>query len=173
VRYATGDAPAVAKAKPATPAPVATPVPTSAAADADEEEGEEEDDILPVAKWPSPTSIAGADVILKGVPKDKIAHIFKEMAKAVVKMDTNSFFLVPVTEDVAPDYFSVISKPMDMGSIQMKIGRNMYKSLSALEEDIYRMLHNATVYNPPGDVVYEVRRTYQNMDCCTCFCLLI
>lgn len=155
LRYAAGDTPTPAKALTAVTAVVVASPATAQAAE--EEEEEEEDPILPVTKWPSVASIAGAEMNLQGVPKDKVLHIFQDMAKAIIKMDTNKWFLVPVTEDVAPDYFSVISKPMDIESIRRKISRHMYKSLAALEADFYLMFHNATVYNPPGDEVYEVR----------------
>lgn len=155
-RLVQGDAPPAAASASKSPTPAAAAPAAAAPEEGEEEEEEEEDPIPPVAQWPSAASIAGSDLSLQGVSKDKYNSIFKEMAKAMIKMDTNMWFLVPVTEDVAPDYFSVVKKPMDMGSIQNKIGRNMYKSLSAFEQDIYLMLHNATIYNPPGDEVFEV-----------------
>jgi hypothetical protein len=62
-----------------------------------------------------------------------------------------------VTEAVAPNYFSVIRRPMDVSTIKRKVSFGSYASLTEFEEDIYLMLHNATVYNKPGDFVYNVR----------------
>jgi len=111
--------------------------------------------MLPVSEWPCAESVTGDAINLEGVPKTKVVAIYQEIMDAIMKIDFMNTFLSPVTEAVAPGYFSVIKQPMDISTIRSKIKRGMYKSLSALEEDIYRMLHNATVFNKPGDLCYN------------------
>lgn len=45
-------------------------------------------------------------------------------------------FREPVTEDIAPDYHSVISQPMDLGTIRAKLAAGEYTSPAHANADI-------------------------------------
>jgi len=139
--------------------------------------------ILPVAQWPVvvPPESQSSPV---SVSDEALRKILNDMVTNVAKLDKQLLFGEPVrlqwywspfviavlwlylsvcvslcfqvTEAVAPNYFSVIKQPMDISTIRRKVSFGSYSSLTELEEDIYRMLHNATVYNKPGDFVYTV-----------------
>ncbi|VUZ53917.1 unnamed protein product, partial [Hymenolepis diminuta] len=43
--------------------------------------------------------------------------VLSELHRLFVKRDHKGIFARPVTEDIAPNYFSFISNPMDLGTI--------------------------------------------------------
>ncbi|KAI3409406.1 uncharacterized protein J3R85_019345 [Psidium guajava] len=53
-----------------------------------------------------------------------------------------------------PDYFSIISKPMDLGTIKSKLERNMYHGTEDFAADVRLTFSNAMCYNPPGNQVH-------------------
>ena len=127
--------------------------------------------IPPVAEWPRllPSSPSSAGVPKLTAPRDKINLVLRDAIKGLVALDTNSLFLVPVTEAIAPGYFKVIKNPMDLSTMQAKATRGMYHgphgpqpnawaygALSALEKDLCTMLTNATLYNKCGEYVHNV-----------------
>ncbi|KAJ1938266.1 hypothetical protein GGF37_004875, partial [Kickxella alabastrina] len=72
-------------------------------------------------------------------------------------------FLEPV-DPVAmncPDYFSVITEPMDLSTIKSKLEGEMYASPLEFESDMRLMLRNCYAYNPPGHPVHEAGRALE------------
>jgi E1A/CREB-binding protein len=57
-----------------------------------------------------------------------------------------------------PDYFEVIKKPMDLGSIRKKLENGCYHSLEEFEGNVHVTFDNAMVYNPEGSVVYNMAK---------------
>ncbi|KAF8018908.1 hypothetical protein BT93_H3719 [Corymbia citriodora subsp. variegata] len=53
-----------------------------------------------------------------------------------------------------PDYFSIISEPMDLGTIKSKLEKNMYHGTEEFAADIRLTFSNAMCYNPPGNQVH-------------------
>ncbi|XP_056175495.1 transcription factor GTE12-like isoform X2 [Syzygium oleosum] len=53
-----------------------------------------------------------------------------------------------------PDYFSIISEPMDLGTIKSKLEKNMYRGTEEFAADIRLTFSNAMCYNPPGNQVH-------------------
>ncbi|KAL1834057.1 transcription factor GTE9 [Daucus carota subsp. sativus] len=47
-----------------------------------------------------------------------------------------------------PDYFSVISKPMDLGTVRAKLQKNMYFTVAEFKDDVRLTFSNAMLYNP-------------------------
>ncbi|KAG8385361.1 hypothetical protein BUALT_Bualt03G0035100 [Buddleja alternifolia] len=54
-----------------------------------------------------------------------------------------------------PDYFSIITKPMDLGTIKRKLEDNMYIGAEGFAADVRLTFHNAMLYNPPGNEVHN------------------
>ncbi|KAJ0726324.1 putative chromatin remodeler Bromodomain family [Helianthus annuus] len=52
------------------------------------------------------------------------------------------------------DYHSIISNPMDLGTIKCKLARNVYESALAFAYDVRLTFQNAMVYNGKGSAVY-------------------
>eukprot|EP00980_Cylindrotheca_fusiformis_P006205 scaffold1327_cov124-Cylindrotheca_fusiformis.AAC.9 len=57
-----------------------------------------------------------------------------------------------------PDYFEVIKKPMDLGTIRKKLENNCYHSLEDFEQNVHLTFDNAMMYNPEGSVVYNMAK---------------
>ncbi|KAK9067358.1 hypothetical protein SSX86_014685 [Deinandra increscens subsp. villosa] len=53
-----------------------------------------------------------------------------------------------------PDYFNVIKKPMDLGTIKAKLGSGNYSSPFQFLADVRLTFSNAMTYNPPGNDVH-------------------
>jgi E1A/CREB-binding protein len=57
-----------------------------------------------------------------------------------------------------PDYFEVIKKPMDLGTIRRKLENGCYHSLDTFEHHVHLTFDNAMMYNPEGSVVYNMAK---------------
>lgn len=69
-------------------------------------------------------------------------------------------FSMPVdpVELKIPDYFSVISKPMDLGTIKSKLLKNEYGNADEFAADVRLTFTNAMQYNPPGNSVHMMAK---------------
>ena len=57
-----------------------------------------------------------------------------------------------------PDYFEVIKRPMDLGTIKKKLENGCYHSLEEFEGHVHLTFDNAMLYNPDGSVVYNMAK---------------
>lgn len=77
----------------------------------------------------------------------------------------------PVALNV-PDYFSIISHPMDLGTIKSKLEKNIYSSMEEFAADVRLTFSNAMTYNPPTNDVHlmakelnmKFRNKWKDMD---------
>lgn len=53
-----------------------------------------------------------------------------------------------------PDYFSIISQPMDLGTIKSKLEKNVYVGTEEFAADVRLTFSNAMLYNPPANNVH-------------------
>jgi hypothetical protein len=61
-----------------------------------------------------------------------------------------------------PDYFIVIKHPMDLSTIQQRLGKHQYTSPEQVRSDIDLMFDNALTYNQPGSDICKMAKTLQN-----------
>ncbi|CAI9787019.1 unnamed protein product [Fraxinus pennsylvanica] len=54
-----------------------------------------------------------------------------------------------------PDYFSIITEPMDLGTIKHKLEGNTYFNAVEFASDVRLTFSNAMLYNPPGNYVHN------------------
>ncbi|GKT66090.1 bromodomain-containing factor 1 [Colletotrichum tofieldiae] len=69
----------------------------------------------------------------------------------------NFAFLAPV-DPVAlaiPTYFTIIKRPMDLGTIMTKLKNYDYQSIKEFQTDIKQVFKNCYKFNQPGQPVYE------------------
>uniref|UniRef100_A0A5B7AEL2 Putative transcription factor GTE9 isoform X1 n=1 Tax=Davidia involucrata TaxID=16924 RepID=A0A5B7AEL2_DAVIN len=62
-----------------------------------------------------------------------------------------------------PDYFSVISEPMDLGTIKTKLDNNDYFSIEEFAADVRLTFSNAMLYNPPANNVHLMAKQLDNL----------
>lgn len=53
-----------------------------------------------------------------------------------------------------PDYFTIISEPMDLGTIKTKLEKKMYYGIEEFAADVWLTFSNAMTYNPPSNDVH-------------------
>ncbi|XAR66637.1 hypothetical protein NMG60_11012929 [Bertholletia excelsa] len=57
-----------------------------------------------------------------------------------------------------PDYFSIISEPMDLGTINVKLADNKYSNVEEFAADVRLTFSNAMLYNPPDNNVHHMAK---------------
>jgi Bromodomain/TAZ zinc finger len=57
-----------------------------------------------------------------------------------------------------PDYFQIIKKPMDLGTIQRKLESGTFHAIEDFAADVYLTFDNAMTYNEDGSVVYDMAK---------------
>ncbi|KAJ2079734.1 hypothetical protein H4R24_003576 [Coemansia sp. RSA 988] len=62
----------------------------------------------------------------------------------------------PVTEVEAPDYFQVITHPMDFATVRQKLLDSDYRDVDAFAADLLLVLNNCMTYNTPGTYYYQL-----------------
>lgn len=77
--------------------------------------------------------------------------IIERMLKELEKFDPQGVFANPVTDDIAPGYFSIIRHPMDFSTIRKKLNKLEYLSLYSVRNDLELMCRNCTKYNTGTD----------------------
>ncbi|XP_058771392.1 transcription factor GTE11-like [Vicia villosa] len=92
--------------------------------------------------------------------RQKIDRKGSQMCAAILKcLSSHQYswvFMKPV-DPVAlniPDYFMVISHPMDLGTIKSKLEKNVYYSKEEFAADVRLTFSNAMTYNPPSNDVH-------------------
>lgn len=68
----------------------------------------------------------------------------------------------PVKLDI-PDYFSIISKPMDLGTVKTRLDRNLYSISEEFVADVRLTFSNAMLYNPPENNVHKMAQELNNL----------
>lgn len=67
----------------------------------------------------------------------------------------------------APDYYTVISKPVDLSRIWQRIRDKVYHSIDTFSKDIRQMLDNCRLYNAPGTAYFgaaeELQQYYKRL----------
>ncbi|KAM1138670.1 hypothetical protein COP2_037596 [Malus domestica] len=55
-----------------------------------------------------------------------------------------------------PDYFRIISYPMDLGTVKSKLQKDLYLSAEEFAADVRLTFSNAMLYNPPGNPFHHL-----------------
>ena len=92
------------------------------------------------------------------LPPQKLKTKCLEVLKVLQAHQHGWVFNSPVdpVELGLPDYFEVIKKPMDLGTIRKKLENGVYHSLEEFEGHVHLTFDNAMTYNPEGSVVYNM-----------------
>jgi len=92
------------------------------------------------------------------LPPQKLKAKCLEVLKTLQSHQHGWVFNTPVdpVELGLPDYFEVVKKPMDLGTIRKRLENNVYQSLEEFESHVNLTFDNAMLYNPEGSVVYNM-----------------
>lgn len=106
----------------------------------------------------------GPSCVVDGQPEKKqrmdssVTHQFFSLLNSLIKHPCGWAFREPV-DPVAlniPDYFSIISHPMDLGTIKSKLEKNQYFGTEEFAADVRLTFSNAMLYNPPTNYVHKM-----------------
>ncbi|KAF5191962.1 Transcription factor gte12, partial [Thalictrum thalictroides] len=62
-----------------------------------------------------------------------------------------------------PDYFKIISEPMDLGTIKSKLEKKLYTKTEEFAADVRLTFNNAMLYNPPANYFHVVAKELSNL----------
>lgn len=85
----------------------------------------------------------------------RLGKLLNHLLPMLEKNDQHKFFEWPVSDEIAPGYSSIISKPMDFFTIRQKVEENIYNSLAEFADDFKLMCNNAILYNNPETVYHK------------------
>lgn len=83
--------------------------------------------------------------------REKMAPILRQL----YSQEEGSWFREPVTEAIAPAYFSIIKYPMDFSTIFKKLDENQYATPFQFWEDVWLVFNNAWTFNKKTHRVYK------------------
>lgn len=94
------------------------------------------------------------------LPPAKLKQKCSEVLKGLQTHQHGWVFNCPVdpVELGLPDYFEVIKKPMDLGTIQKKLDSGAYHQIEDFQTDTNLTFENAMAYNEAGTVVYDMAK---------------
>eukprot|EP00911_Craspedida_sp_UC1_P000085 UC1_evm1s71 len=95
----------------------------------------------------------------------ELTHALKAIHKRVILWDTeeSGVFLLPVDVRIAPHYYKLVKKPMDLSRIGAKIASRSYGSAWEYLEDMWLMLDNCCFFNRPGSFHHRYASRLRNM----------
>lgn len=131
------------------------------------EELYEETDMAPPTPASAATAGSGASAALEEAkkspkdPKEPLRRRLRHLYNSVLNW-TNSDNIQPIgvfmekpDKKTYPDYYEIISEPIDMNMIDAKINRNIYRSEEEIMSDFKLMFSNCRLYNEEGSAIYE------------------
>lgn len=94
------------------------------------------------------------------LPVAKLKSKFGEVLKGLQSHAHGWVFNSPVdpVELGLPDYFEVIEKPMDLGTVKKQLDNGVYKTLPEARDDVNLTFDNAMLYNPEASVVWNMAK---------------
>ena len=90
--------------------------------------------------------------------------VLQEMLKK--KYQSFSYPFLPPVDPVAlniPNYFKVIKKPMDVGTIGTNLKNGVYPSAKEFHQDVKLVFANCYKFNPPTDEVYKMGKSFEEL----------
>lgn len=90
--------------------------------------------------------------------KSPLAKLLNHLLKLLEKKDPHHFFAWPVTDEIAPGYSSIISRPMDFHTIRQKVEDSQYNSVQEFCDDFRLMCENAVKYNHVDTVYHKAAK---------------
>uniref|UniRef100_A0A7N0R8W3 Transcription factor GTE7-like n=1 Tax=Kalanchoe fedtschenkoi TaxID=63787 RepID=A0A7N0R8W3_KALFE len=122
---------------------------------------------LPNRKFPSkkisgtkrpPEKSIGKSSKRMAVVSPKLMKMCRQVLTKLMKHKLGWIFNTPV--DVVGmklhDYYQIVNKPMDLGTVKSKLIQNMYESPMEFADDVRLTFNNALLYNPKGHDVHLI-----------------
>jgi len=94
-------------------------------------------------------------------PRNVVTRVLKTMLDEVIKKDEEKggHFSVPVPADLFPEYYEVVKRPMDYGTMRKKLQNGEYRSAQSMQKDFILVMQNCLQFNSSdSDIVKEARK---------------
>eukprot|EP00051_Salpingoeca_urceolata_P001842 m.44552 g.44552 ORF g.44552 m.44552 type:complete len:1812 (+) comp11717_c0_seq1:111-5546(+) len=105
-------------------------------------------------KKPSPQAIARQQEVVRGVCEHESRGDGRVLSTLFMKLPSKRSL---------PDYYEVISEPIDLRTISANVTKGKYSTMAALLADLDLMFSNAQKYNEPGSEVFNDARTLRKL----------
>eukprot|EP01018_Ginkgo_biloba_P016486 Gb_04671 [translate_table: standard] len=105
---------------------------------------------------------------VESVQSKKLVEQMKQCADILKRIMTHKFGWVfnepvdPVKLNI-PDYYKVITRPMDLGTVKTRLENERYSSPLEFAEDVRLTFSNAMKYNPPGNDYHVMAHALSTM----------
>ncbi|KAF9467493.1 hypothetical protein BDZ94DRAFT_1155732 [Collybia nuda] len=83
-----------------------------------------------------------------------LKEVLTKLIAQIKKKDDYAFFLKPVDVSQTPGYSDIVKRPMDLGTMTVKVNKGKYRSLEEFASDLRLVTSNAKLFNPPGTIYY-------------------
>lgn len=83
-----------------------------------------------------------------------------------LRTDTHCWLFDTPVDPIAlklPDYYKVITNPMDLGTIGKRLDEGLYQYMEQFEKDIHLTFDNAMLYNKEGTLIHSTAKKLKNM----------
>ncbi|KAH7925991.1 hypothetical protein BV22DRAFT_1033385 [Leucogyrophana mollusca] len=97
---------------------------------------------------------AGAKKIPRPPKLKPLKEVLTKLITQIKKKDDYAFFIKPVDPSQVPGYSDLIKRPMDFGTMSMKVAKGKYRSLEEFATDFRLVTSNAKTFNPPGTIYH-------------------
>ncbi|KAL9538013.1 hypothetical protein MBANPS3_011272 [Mucor bainieri] len=74
--------------------------------------------------------------------------------REIANHKNGAMFMNPIKENIAPHYYEIVKRPMDLKAIKNRIRDGIINTTTEFERDIVLMLNNSLMYNKEGTEVY-------------------
>ena len=94
---------------------------------------------------------------------DKLVKQCHQVLKMLQKAPAAGAFLAPVDWKALklPTYPKMVKHPMDLGTVEHKLGSGKYNSVSDFSADVNQVWENAHIFNQPGSDIYDAATQLQ------------
>ena len=97
----------------------------------------------------------GAEKRKQKFSPQELSAKFLRILDDVRSWDTIGMFHNPVSEEEVPGYSKIITRPMDLSTLAVRVKNNKYDAAEDFIDDLYLMVSNATSFNERGTVWYN------------------
>ncbi|KAG7207942.1 hypothetical protein KM043_009529 [Ampulex compressa] len=84
-----------------------------------------------------------------------LESVLRTLLEAIKLKDVNDVFGQPVNTKEVPDYLEIVSRPMDLSTMQTKVETQEYDTIGAFETDFNLMVNNCLAYNRKDTMFYR------------------
>ena len=118
---------------------------------------EDEDDVNPISQLQVPEVPETAPIF------DQWEKAAQRLMQTLQRNAKSYIFAEPVNVEALriPDYYTIVKKPMDFGTIKMKLKEGQYSKLQEFMEDMDLVFYNCRLYNGIESEVGQIGTSIQ------------